>query len=171
MDKLILNQDKTVFLLIWNDRQWSKYLSDSFELFVSKLTAQNLLGILGAIFDKYFTFCSQIPADRSSQFYHFRHLQHIHHYLGFDSARLLALLAIGLNFCNSLWSGIADTDLTGLQHAQNCLTHIMTKFPPFACSVSLLPSLHWLPVQCRILLNISFMIYKKLHEKQPVYLL
>ena len=46
----------------------------------------------------------------------------------------------------------------------------MTKSPPFTCGVQLLRSLHWLRVKFRLLFKISFLTYKTLHEKQPVYL-
>ena len=46
MNKLKLSLDKTEFLLIGKEQQWSKYLSlIPIEIFVSKLTEQNLLGI------------------------------------------------------------------------------------------------------------------------------
>ena len=52
-----------------------------------------------------------------------RDLQHIRHYLLLDSAKLLAtaLVSSRLNYCNSLLYGIADIDLTRLQHVQNQL--------------------------------------------------
>ena len=46
----------------------------------------------------------------------------------------------------------------------------VTKSPPFTHSVPLLHSLHWLPVQFRILFKISLLTYKTIHQKQPVYL-
>ena len=49
-------------------------------------------------------------------------------------------------------------------------TLIWTKSAPFTCSVPLLRSLPWLPVQFRILFKTGFLTYKTLHEKQPVYL-
>ena len=44
------------------------------------------------------------------------------------------------------------------------------KSPPFARSIPLLRSLHWLPVRLRILFKINLLTYKTLREKQPVYL-
>ena len=64
-DKLKLNPDKTEFLLIGKERQWSKYLSVSNRAFgwVLKLTQQNLLTInLGVIFNEHFNFRSYISA-------------------------------------------------------------------------------------------------------------
>ena len=57
-----------------------------------------------------------------------------------------------------------------LQQVQNQLAPLVTKFPPFTCSIPLLRSLHWLPVRFRILFKINLLTYKTVREKQPVYL-
>ena len=66
--------------------------------------------------------------------------------LDLNGAKLLAnaLVSSRLNYCNSLLSGITDTDLTKLQRVQNRLAHVVTKSPPFTRSVPLLRSLHCL---------------------------
>ena len=131
-------------------------------------SAQNL----GVIFDKNFTFHSHISAVCSSCFYHMWDPRHIHRHLDLDSAKLLAtaLLSSRLDYCNSLLYGIADIDLTRLQHIQNQLAHLVKMSPPFIRSLPLLHSFHWLPVKFRILFKINLLTYKTLHEKQPVYL-
>ena len=53
-----------------------------------------------------------------------------------------------LDYCNSLLYGIADIELTRFQ---NQLAGFVTKYPPFIRSLSLLCSLHWLPVRLRIM--------------------
>ena len=138
-----------------------------------KLTQQNLLARnLGVIFDKNFHFRSHISAICSSCIYHIRDLQRIRRHLDLDSAKLLAnaLVSSRFDYCNSLLSGIADTDLTKLQRVLNRLAHVVTKSPPFTCSVPLLHSLHWLPVKYRVHFKICLLTYKALHEEQPVYL-
>ena len=55
-----------------------------------------------------------------------------------------ALVSGRLDYCNSLFCGIADTDLTRVQHVRNRLARIWTESPPFTHSVPLLHSLHWL---------------------------
>ena len=75
-----------------------------------------------------------------------------------------------LDYCNSLLSGIAETDLTKFQGVLNRLAHVVTKSPPFTRSVALQHSLHWLPVKYRVHFNICLLTYKALHEEQPVYL-
>ena len=75
-----------------------------------------------------------------------------------------------LDFCNSLLSGIAETDFTKLQRVLNRLARVVTKSPPFTRSVPLLRSLHWLPIKYRVHFKIRLLTYKALHEEQPVYL-
>ena len=126
----------------------------------------------GVIFDKNFNFCSHISVICSSCIYHIRDLRHIRRHLDGNSAKLLAnaLVSSRLDYCNSLLSGIAETDLTKLQRILNHLACAVTKSPPLTRSVSLLRSLHWLPVKYRVHFKICLLTYKALHEEQPVYL-
>ena len=125
---------------------------------------------LGVIFDKNFNFCSHISAIRSSYIYHIWDLQRIRRYLDPESAKLLAnaLVSSRFDYCNSLLSGIAETDLTKLQRIMNSLASVVTKSPPFTRSVPLLRSLHWIPVKYRVHFKVCLLTYKALHEEQPV---
>ena len=127
---------------------------------------------LGVIFDKNFNFRSHISAICSSCIYHIRDLRRIRPHLDLDSAKLpaSALVSSRLDYCNSLLSGIAETDLTKLQRVLNRLARVVTKSPPFTRSVPLLRSLHWLPVKYRVHFKICLLIYKAHHEERPVYL-
>ena len=82
----------------------------------------------------------------------------------------MPLVSSRFDYCNSLLSGIAETDLTKLQRVLNRLAHVVTMSPPFTRSVPLLRSLHWLSVKYRVHLKICLLMYKALHEEQPVYL-
>ena len=172
-NKLKLNQGKTEFLIIGNERQRSKYLSMfpiellGVETYLAK-SARNL----GLIFDKNFYFRSHISAICSSCIYHIRNLRCIHRHLDLDSAKLLAnaLVSSCLDYCNSLLSEIAETDLTQLQRILNRLARVITKSPPFTRSVPLLRYLHWLPIKYWVHFKICLLTYKALHEEQPVYL-
>ena len=75
-----------------------------------------------------------------------------------------------LDYCDSFLSGIVKTDLAKLQRVLNRLARVVTKSPPFTCSVPLLRSLHWLPVKYRVHFKICLLTYKALYEEQPVYL-
>ena len=113
-----------------------------------------------------------ISAICSACFYNMQDLWHIFRYLDRICAKLLAnaLVSSCLDYCNSVLSGMADTDLTKLQRVQNRLAHIVTKMSPFTRSVPLLRSLHWLPVKFKVDFKICLLTYKTLSEKQPIYL-
>ena len=116
-NKLKLNPDKTEFLLIGNERQRSKYLSMfPIELFGVETYPAKSARNLGVIFDKNFNFRSHISAICSSCIYHIRDLRRIRCHFDLDSAKLLAnaLVSSCIDYCNSLLSGIAETDLTKL---------------------------------------------------------
>ena len=171
-NKLKLNPDKTEFLLIGNEQQRSKYLSMfPIELLGVETYPEKSARNLGLIFDKNFNFRSHISAICSSCIYHIRDLRRIRRHLDLDSAKLLAnaLVSSRFDYCNSLLSGIAETDLTKLHRVLNRLARVVTKSPPSTRSVPLLRSLHWLPVKYRVHFKICLLTYKALHEEQPVY--
>ena len=115
--KVNLNPDKTEFLLIGNERQRSKYLSIfPIELLGVETYPAKSARNLGVIFDQNFNFCSHISAICSSCIYHIQDLWRIRHHLDLDSAKLLAnaLVSSRLDYCNSVLSGIAETDLIKL---------------------------------------------------------
>ena len=172
-NKLKLNPDKTEFLLIGNEWQQSKYLSMfPIELLGVETYPAKSARNLGVILDKNFNFRSHISAICSSCIYHIRDLRRIRRHLDLDSAKVLvnALVSSRLGYCNSLLSGIAETDLTKLQLVLNCLVRVVTQSPPFTRSVPLLHSLHWLPVKYKVHFKICLLTYKALHEEEPNYL-
>ena len=145
-NKLKLNPDKTEFLLIGNERQRSKFLSMfPIELLGVKTYPAKYARDLGVIFDKNFNFRSHISAICSSCIYHIRDLRRIRRHLDLDSAKVLAnaLVSSRFDYCNSLLSGIAETDLTKLQRvfepSDSCCHKVTTIYSQ--CSTAALPSL------------------------------
>ena len=152
-NKLKLNPNETELLLIGNERQRSKFISIfPIELLSVKTNPVKSALNIDVIFDKNIIFRSHISVVCSSCFYHMPDLQRIRRHLDLDSAKLLAtgLSFIRLDYRNSLLYGIADIDLTRLQHVRNQLARLVTKSPPFTRSIPLLLSLYWLPVRFRI---------------------
>ena len=142
-NKLKLNPDKIEFPLILNNLQRSKYLSIfPIELLGVKTYPAKSARNFGVIFDKNINFRSHISAICSSCIYHLRDLRRISHHLDLKSAKLLAngLMSSRLDYCNSLLSWIAETDLTELQSILNHLARVVTKSPPFTHSVPSLPT-------------------------------
>ena len=149
-NKLNLNPEKTESSLLgMNDRKTNTSLCFLLSFSVSKLTLLNLLGILG--------YC--LTEISPSAYMYQQSVARVFTICGIcgvfavilflDSAKLLptALVFSCLDYCYSPWYGIADIDLTRIQHVQNRLALIVTKSPPFSRRVPLLRSLHWLPVK------------------------
>ena len=76
----------------------------------------------------------------NSCIYHIRDLRRIRRHLDLNSAELLAnaLVSSRFDYCNSLLSGIAETDPTKLQRVLNRLARVVTKSPPFTRSLPLI---------------------------------
>jgi len=72
--------------------------------------------------------------------------------------------------CNSPFYNIAFKDILKLQCVQNYLVWVVTLSPWFSHSVSLLKSVHWPPVQSRIIFKLSTVAYQTLSSGEPSYL-
>ncbi len=131
-------------------------------------TARNL----GVNFDQNFNFRSHVSMVCRSCRYHIRDLRRIRRCLSLENAKTLAVALVSsrLDYCNSLFFGIADKYLTKLQRVQNSLARAVTKSPPLTRSIPLLRSLHWLPIRFRTEFKVCLLTYKTLTEKQPAYL-
>ena len=81
-----------------------------------------------------------------------------------------ALVCSRLDYCNSLFSGINGKELTRLQRIQNCLARVVSGAPRFSRSFPILKTLHWLPIESRILFKTCLLTFKALTLNQPAYL-
>ena len=94
----------------------------------------------------------------SSYFYYIRDLCR---HLDLDSVKVLAhaLVSSRLDYGNSHLFGIANIDLTKVQHVQNLLACVATKSPLFICNAPFLHSLHWLPNKFRTAFKTCLLTY------------
>jgi len=60
-----------------------------------------------------------------------------------------------LDYCNSLYYNLPNSQLSRLQHIQNSLAHAVVKAPKFSHITPTLKSLHWLKVNVRIEFSLS----------------
>ena len=83
---------------------------------------------------------------------------------------LQPLVSSKLDYCNSLYSGISQTNLNKLQRIQNSLARVITNTSKYQHITPTLKKLHWLPIKQRIDYNICLLTYKTLTNQQPTYL-
>ena len=161
------------FLLIGTKQQRLKFsdltnLSLSNDIIPVSSSARNL----GFIFDSDMSFSDQINSVSKSCHFHIRDIRRIRHLLPLSTATALAnsLVSSKLDYCNSLYSGISQTNLNKLQRIQNSLTSVITNTSKYQHITPTLKKLHWLPIKQRIDYKTCLLTYKTLTNQQPTYL-
>ena len=173
LNKLLLNPSKTEFLLIGTKQQHLKFsdltnLSLSNDIIPVSSSARNL----GFIFDSDMSFSEQINSVSKSCHFHIRDVRRIRHLLPRSAATALAnsLVSSKLDYCNSLYSGISQSNLNKLQRIQNSLVRVITNTSKYQHITPTLKKLHWLPIKQRIDYKLCLLTYKTLTNQQPTYL-
>ena len=177
LNKLLLNPSKTEFLLIGTKQQRLKF-SDLTNLSLSNDTipvsssARNLgfmkpssltLTCLSLIKSTLYPNLVIFISETSVEFVNL---------LPLSTATALAnsLVSSKLDYCNSLYSGISQTNLNKLQRIQNSLARVITNTSKYQHITPTLKKLHWLPIKQRIDYKICLITYKTLTNQQPTYL-
>ena len=80
------------------------------------------------------------------------------------------LILSKLDYCNSLLYGIDKKHLNRLQVLQNKCARQILKQPSRTHASPLLQSLHWLPIEKRILFKLIVQAFKAFHFSSPGYL-
>ena len=173
LNKLLLNPSKTEFLLFGTKQTasqifWSyKLISQQWYHSSQFLCSQSWLHLwLWHVFLWTYHLCFQILS-----FSHPRHPS-IHHLLPLSTATALAnsLVSSKLDYCNSLYSGISQSNLNKLQRIQNSLARVITNTSKYQHITPTLKKLHWLPIKQRIDYKLCLLTYKTLTNQQPTYL-
>ncbi len=97
---------------------------------------------------------------KAKSFLSFKELERVIH--AFASSRL--------DYCNSLYMGISQSNINRLQMVQNAAARLLTGTRRFDHISPVLCSLHWLPVCYRIEFKILLLVFKALSGMAPEYL-
>ena len=127
---------------------------------------------LSVTIDWRLTFQSHISAVVNSCIYHLQTLQHICHLLPFSTAQALTctLILSRLDYCNAVLYGCSARAIGRLQRVQNYAARVVTQSNRYTPSQPLLQSLHWLPVQQRLVYKSALITYKVITTSTPSYL-
>ena len=107
-----------------------------------------------------------------STLFYLKNIQHIRKYLTPESTKTLvhAFVISRLDYANSLLYGISACLRHKLQVVQNRAARVIFLSSRFDRATPLLRSLHWLPIEQRIIFKILVITHNCLHEKGPSYL-
>ncbi len=123
-------------------------------------------------FDPSLKFDKQINSVVKSAFFQFRMIAKIKSFLSFKDLETVihAFISSRLDYCNSLYLGVAESCLSGLQLVQNSAARFLTKTRKRESITPVLVGLHWLPIEYRIQFKILLFVYKSLTGLAPNYL-
>ena len=171
--KLMLNDDKTEFLLVGTRKQLTKVSIDGVRVGDYNISPSPSVRInLGTWFDPHLDMDVHIAKTCSSAFYYLYNIRHIRKYLSRSSTETLihAFITSRLDYCNSLLYGLPKYQLSKLQRVMNASARLVYCAPKSCHITPLLRELHWLPVCHRIEYKIILLTFKVLHGMAPDYL-
>ena len=96
----------------------------------------------------------------------------IRRYLDKSSTEILinSVVTSKMDYCNSLLYGINNSLINQIQRCQNNAARVMSLTRKYDHVTSVLHSLHWLPVNYRIIYKILIITHKSLYDNGPLYL-
>ena len=172
-NRLKLNSEKTQFIWLGSYQQIQKVTVESIDLAGSTLTFQSSVNDLGVLIDSQLTMREHVQRVCRSSFYQLRQLRVIRSSLSMKTCTALvhAFVTSGLDYCNSLLSGINKELLNRLESVLRSAARLVLrkrKFDPISDDIR--NTLHWLPVRQRIEFKLGILVFKCLHGDAPSYL-
>jgi len=135
------------------------------------LPVSEQMKVLGVILDRRLTFEKHATAVAKSCNYHAQAICHIRHLLTPELAQTLAcsLILSRIDYCNALLYGAPTSTIQKLQRVQNNTDQIVLQMPRWSHVRPLLHSLHWLPVDQRIIYEMPMVTFKfSALQRQPI---
>ncbi len=127
---------------------------------------------LGVIMDSSLVLDKQVSSVVRAAFYQLRIISKLKSILSFRDPETIvhAFVSSRINYCNSVYIGITQGQLSRLQLVQNSAARFLTRTKNRERITPVLVSLHWLPVEFRIEFKVLLMVFKALHGFSPKYI-
>jgi len=105
-------------------------------------------------------------------FYHLRRIRQVRPFLDEPATRQLvqAFVTSRLDYCNALFANSTVAVRQRLQRIQNSAARLIRAQPAYTRSAPLLQSLHWLPVDKRIVYKLCVLMFDVNYGSAPAYL-
>ena len=168
-DKLMLNDDKTEFLVMGTSKQLSKVSVNSIRVGDVHVIPVHSARNLSSWFDLHMDMATHITKTCGSAFFYLYNIRHIRKYLTSECTEKLihAFITSRLDYCNSLLYGVPDHHMQKLQRDMNASMRLIF-WAPKHCHITSLPQqLYWLPIRLRIEFKILFTTFKVLQGSAP----
>jgi len=171
-DRLLLNDDKTEFLLLGTKQQLPKVDINSITVGESVVNTKPVVRNLGSWFDSQLSMSTHISKLCSSAFLHPHNISRIRKFLSPMETKSLvhAFFTSGVDYCNSLLYGLPALQLNKVQRVLNTAARLVCCSPRFSHITPLMYELHWLPLKQRIHFKILLFAFKAIHGIAPTYI-
>ena len=173
--KLKLNSGKTEIMLVGSQSKL-EILNNLNDMTVgtSIVTLSKQVKSLGVVIDQSLSLKQQINYTKKKAVFNLMNISRISRFIN-ESARMKlvhGLVFSVIDFCNSIYYGLPNSDLHGLQIILNSAARIVTGMPRFSRDriTPVCIKLHFLPIKARIIYKLCLITYKALKFNQPKYL-
>ena len=168
---LKLNLAKCEFIMYGSKPQLEKISINSVTLAGHVVPSSTACRNLGVFLDSHMTMSTQIQRISQSVRYQLRNLGFIRKYLTRNATEKIthALISSRLDFGNALMFGLPQNALVKLQKLQNAAARIVTLTNKHSHITPVLKSLHWLPVEQRVIFKILLLLFHCIHGSAPFY--
>ncbi|XP_073237938.1 uncharacterized protein [Porites lutea] len=148
-DRLMLNDDKTEFLLLGTQQQLAKVDIDGVTVCESVVNTKPVVKNLGFWFDSQLSISTHISKLCSSAFFHLHYISRIRKFLSPGETKSLvhAFVTSRFDYCNSLFYGLPASQLNKVQRVLNTAARLVCFAPCFSYITPLMYELHWLPLK------------------------
>ena len=169
---LKLNNSKTEFIILGSRQQLEKVSVNELQIGDIKVTSVDSVRNIGGWFDSTLKMDQQVNQTCKSAWNHLRNIGKIRHVLSVKETEQLihSLVTNKIDHHNSLLFGINKTLIDRLQRVLNAAAKLVTLRRKSDHVTPILKTLHWLPVEKRIIYKMALLVYKSLHNLGPVYL-
>ena len=169
---LKLNDAKTEFILLGNRIQLSKVHISHVQVGSARVTSVHQAKNLGVLFDSAMSLESHVSNCVKLANCNLRNIRTIRQYLSPQSTQQLvhAFVTSHLDNCNSLLFRLPANQVNRLQKVQNTAARLVTKSRRSSRITPILKSLHWLPVQQRVIYKILLLTYRAQNNLAPDYI-
>ena len=170
-DRLMLNDDKTEFLLLGTKQQLAKVDINSITVGESVVNTKPVVRNLGSWFDSQLSMSTHIRKLCSSAFFHLHNISRIRKFLSPVETKYLVheFVTSRVNYCNSLLCDLPTSQLNKFQRVLNTAARLVCCAPRFSHITPLIYELHWLPLKQRIHFKILF-AFKAIYSITPTYI-
>jgi hypothetical protein len=172
--RLQLNPDKTELIWFGSVANLCRLQNANLNIHIGQVTIEpvDVVRDLGVLLDSHLDMRQHISKTVSICFYHLRRLRQLRRILDRDMRQRLisALIILRIDYCNVALAGLPATSLAPLQRVLNAAARFVADLRPFDHITSTLQTLHWLPIQQRIVYKLCTMMHSSAYGIVPQYI-